>query len=287
MELPIGRENPEQISGKKRRAAAKLGGKPGLDFWQKLEWILPVWGKTWTGFLAKTGMDSPGWSENPDWISGKNWNGFSRLERKPGLDFPGKLEWILPVGAKTRTGFLAKTGMDSPGWSENPDWIFLENWNGFSRLEQKPGLDFWQKLEWILPVGVKTRTGFPGKNWNGFSRLERKPGLDFLENWNGFSRLERKPGLDFLENWNGFSQLEQKPGLDFWQKLEWILPVGAKTRTGFLAKTGMDSPGWSKNPDWIPPGKLEWSHPVGGKTTSFLGWKVYSYGVQSSKARLF
>ncbi|RMC07743.1 hypothetical protein DUI87_17223 [Hirundo rustica rustica] len=208
MELPIWRENPEQISGKKRRAAAKLGGKPGLDFWQKLEWILPVGGKTRTGFLGQ------------------------------------KLEWILPVGGKTRTGFLRKTGMDSPGWRENPDWI-----------SRKTGMD--------SPVGGKTRTG--------------------------------------LENWNGFSRLEGKPGLDFSGKLEWILPVGGKT-PDLEGKTGMDSPGWRENPDWISlenwngfsrfwNGPIFWKtgmgHPVGGKTASLLGWKVYSYGVQSPKARLF
>ncbi|RMC02849.1 hypothetical protein DUI87_20041 [Hirundo rustica rustica] len=130
-------------------------------------------------------MESPGWSENPDWIPGKNWNGFTRLEGKPGLDFWQKLEWIRPVGAKTRTGFLAKTGMDSPGWSKNPDWIPGKNWNGFTRLEQKPGLDSWQKLEWIHLVGGKTWTGFPPENWNGFTWLD-SPNLTFQKVPNNF-----------------------------------------------------------------------------------------------------
>ncbi|RMC12422.1 hypothetical protein DUI87_09937 [Hirundo rustica rustica] len=144
-------------------------------------------------------------SENPDWIPGKNWNGFTRLEQKPGLDSWQKLEWIHPVGAKTRTGFLAKTGMDSPGWSENPDWIPGKNWNGFTRLERKPGLDSWQKLEWIHPI--------------------RKPGLDSWQKLE-WIRLERNPDWIPGKNWNGFTRLERKPGLDSWQKLEWSRLVG-------------------------------------------------------------
>ncbi|RMC07860.1 hypothetical protein DUI87_15329 [Hirundo rustica rustica] len=172
MDSPSWRENPDWIPGKNWNGFTQLEGKPGLDSWQKLEWIHPGGGKTRTGFLAKTGMESPGWSENPDWIPGKNWNGFTRLEQKPGLDSWQKLEWSHPVGAKTRTGFLAKTGMDSPGWSENPDWIPGKNWNGSARLERKPGLDSCQKLEWIHPVGAKTWTGLPPENWNGFTWLE-------------------------------------------------------------------------------------------------------------------
>ncbi|RMC07843.1 hypothetical protein DUI87_15312 [Hirundo rustica rustica] len=208
MDSPSWRENPDWIPGKNWNGVTRLERKPGLDSWQKLEWIHPVGAKTRTGFLAKTGMESPGWSENPDWIPGKNWNGVTRLERKPGLDYPGKLEWIHPVGAKTRTGLPRKTGMDLPGWSKNPDWIPGKNWNGVTRLEQKPGLDSWQKLEWIHPVGAKTRTGLP-----------RKTGMD-SPGWS------ENPDWITPENWNGFTRLEQKPGLDS------------------PRKTGMESPGW-------------------------------------------
>ncbi|RMB89040.1 hypothetical protein DUI87_34611 [Hirundo rustica rustica] len=174
-QLPSWGENPDWISVKNWNGFSQLGGKPGLDFCQKLEWILLVGWKTRTGFLSKTGMESSGWRENTDQISAKT-------------------GWILLVGGKTRTGFLSKTGMDSPGWRENPDfcqkleflvggkntdWISVKNWNGFSWLEGKPGPDFWQKLEWILLVGGKTWTGLPLENWNGVSRLDGKPGLDF------------------------------------------------------------------------------------------------------------
>ncbi|RMC07946.1 hypothetical protein DUI87_15417 [Hirundo rustica rustica] len=208
MDSPGWMENPDWIPGKNWNGFTQLEGKPGLDFWQKLEWIHPVGAKTRTGFLAKTGMDSPGWSENPDWIPGKNWNGFTRLERKPGLvgfsenpdwipgknwngfenpgwmDSPKNPDWIpgknwngftrlerknwIHPGAKTRTGFLAKTGMDSPGWLEQK----LEPVGG------KPGLDSWQKLEWIHPVGAKTWTGLPPENWNGVAWLD-SPNLTF------------------------------------------------------------------------------------------------------------
>ncbi|RMC00731.1 hypothetical protein DUI87_22412 [Hirundo rustica rustica] len=149
MDSPGWRENPDWIS------------------LEKLEWILPVGGKTRTGFLWKTGMDSPGWRENPDWISLENWNGFSRLEGKPGLDFTGKLEWILPVGGKTRTGFLAKTGMESPGWVQNPDWISLENWNGVTQLVGKQHHSLAGKyipMDWIIGRPRDAYTLVPEEN---------------------------------------------------------------------------------------------------------------------------
>ncbi|RMB88476.1 hypothetical protein DUI87_35161 [Hirundo rustica rustica] len=146
---------------------------------EKLEGSCLSGGKTLSKFLGKNREQLPSWGENPDWISGKNWNGFSQLGGKRGLDFWQKLEWILPVGGKTRTGFDLKTGMESPGWMENPDRISGKNWNGFSWLDGKPGLDFWQNLEWILLVGGKTWTGLRLENRNGVSRLDGKPGLDF------------------------------------------------------------------------------------------------------------
>ncbi|RMB93605.1 hypothetical protein DUI87_30305 [Hirundo rustica rustica] len=196
---------------------------------EKLEGSCLSGGKTLSKFLGKNREQLPSWGENPDWISVKNWNGFSRLGGKPGLDFCQKLEWIVLVGGKTRTGFNLKTGMESPGWRENPDWI-------------------------------------SGKNWNGFS-------------W-----LDGKPGPDFCQNWNGFSWLDGKPGLAFCQKLEWSHLVGGKPGLDYPWKTGMESPGWRENPDWISgknwngfawlernldwitPGKLEWCLPVGWKT---------------------
>lgn len=58
----------------------------------------------------------------------------ARLQRKPGLDSSRSPEWSRPVGAKTRTGFRPEYGMESTGWSENPDWISPGVRNGVAQI---------------------------------------------------------------------------------------------------------------------------------------------------------
>ncbi|RMB98141.1 hypothetical protein DUI87_25621 [Hirundo rustica rustica] len=259
-------QNPDRILDGIRNGVARLERKPGPDFSRNPEWSHPVGAKTRTGFWPESGMESPGWSENPDRILAGIRNGVTRLERKPGPDFSRNPEWSHPVGAKTRTGFFPESGMESPGWSENPDRILAGIRNGVTRLERKPGPDSGRNPEWSHPVGAKTRTGFWPESGMESPGWSENPDRILAGIRNGVTRLERKPGPDSGRN------------------PEWSHPVGAKTRTGFWPESGMESPGWSENPDRIFPGirngvtrleqkpgpdssqNPEWTRLVGGKT---------------------